>query len=821
MPSEDPCTELEGAYGRTLPERLRVFFESREHEDHEGKKVAGLPGFASDVTKAVTFDVATLCEAQDIFTDLHRDTAGAWGVVGVLGELEDGLCLLAADLTKPDMPVRIFEHDEGLLAYAESFDAFLHGLLGKDERSPVERLQAAYDAAMDVYQRDASAELPAVSEHLAAALAPVAADPPAGFDSFARYVGGGYDLLGRLQRKLGDDAGAAASFRAGLDHRSYRAGVSLLELHDAQGDLDALVELGEHLRGYVPWMLDEYVWEHSRRQLARAYVRRGDEPNAVIVLHDLRVMFAEDPARREATANDLRALVEGPQGEIAMRALRWFAPATPERTPDEVARIEHAWARLPRSVQRAAKLAAKVEAKDPNTDELGQILRAETLDLRSLRLDDLSFLEAFPRLRRVDLGKNRLRTLSTLPALDSLEVLEVAENELETLDGLAHAPHLVRLHCAENQLASLVGVEALVELQDLDADDNRISDLGPVGGLRELEKLSIRDNAVTDLSPLAGCPRLETVSCSSNPLERGLLALASLRWLEDVEDLVDELPDEAEAFWAARRVALGAEAGAAGEGSEAGEVPSNEANEALLAWWHTLPEGWKRPFRRQVEAGGEATATGLAELCRRDMVMVKSKGVTDLEPIRRFEHATFVDVSSNELEDLEPLRALTRLRTLNVSDARVSTLAPLASCPHLESLRAARNRITSLAGLEGAYALRELTLTGNAVDDLGPLADKIELRRCALGLNAIEDLAPLHGLAKLRMLLVQGNRIRDLGPLAGCAALEVLVCFANPGLSGLMALVELPRLRQVHTHCGVPEDELARFRAARPDIDLT
>lgn len=819
MPSDDPCTELEGAYGQTLPKRLRRFFESSEHEDHEGKKVAGLPGFASDVTKAVTFDVDTLCEAQDIFTDLYQDAAGAWGVVGVLGELEDGLCLLVADLTQPDVPVRIFEPDEGLLAYAESFEAFLRGLLGEDEPSPVERLQAAYDAAMDVHQRDASAEIPAACERLAAALAPVAADPPAGFDSFARYVGGGYDLLGRLQRKVGDDAGAAASFRAGLDHRSYRAGVSLLELHDAQGDLDALVELGEHLRGYVPWMLDEYVWEHSRRQLVRAYVRRGDERNAVIALHDLRVMFAEYAARREATASDLRALVEGPQGEIAKRALRWFAPATPEPTPDEVARIEDAWARLPRGVQRAAKLAAKVETKDPNVDELGQILRAETLDLRSLKIDDLSFLAAFPRLRRVNLGKNRLRTLRTLPALDSLEVLEVAENELETLDGLAHVPHLVRLHCAENQLTSLAGVEALVELQDLDADDNRISDLGPVGGLRELEKLSIRDNAITDLSPLAGCPRLEDVSCSSNPLERGLLVLASLRWLEDVEDLVDELPDEAEAFWAARRVALGADAPR--EGSDAGEAASSDANEALLDWWRTLPEGWKRPFRRRVEAGGEATAASLAELCREDMVMVTGKGVTDLEPIRRFERATFVDVSSNELEDLEPLRALTRLRTLNVSDARVSTLAPLASCLHLESLRAARNRITSLAGLEGSCALRELTLTGNAIDDLGALADKIELRSCALGLNAIEDLAPLRGLTKLRMLLVQGNRVRDLGPLARCVALEVLVCFANPGLSGLMALVELPRLRQVHTHCGVPEDELARFRAARPDVDLT
>ncbi len=813
MPSEDPCVELQEAYEMALPQRLQRFFSTDEHRQYRGRKAGRLPGFASDVTQPLRLEIDALCEAQGLFAELNPG-APRWGVVAVLGDIEDGARFMVADLTQPALPVHFFDYEEGLLPYAESFDAFLGATLDADEPTPVERLQAAYDAALAIHERGASSEYAAVIAQLAAALAPVAADPPVGFDSFARYVGGGYDLLGKLELRLGDAEGAAASFRAGLEHKGYRAGVSLLALHFEQGALDALVELGEHLRGYVPFMLDEYVWEHTRRHLARAYVRLGDEAKAVLVLHDLRRAFAEQPAKLEAVMGDLRALAEGPHGAIATRALRWFSPAPHARTADDDQRIEAAWALLPRGVQRAGKLKANIEKKQPSVDELAQILRADELDLRSLKLSDLSFLGAFDRLRSLNLGGNGLSSLRSLPRLEALETLEVAENALETLEGIEHAPRLVRIACEKNRLTTLAGIEALVDLREIDASENQLEDLAPLASLRELEKVRIHTNQITDLTPLAGCPRLESVTCFSNPLETGLVALAELRWLDDLDDLVDELSEEADEFWARRR--------AAGLDVADDAPPSPAEMDALRSWWRTLPDGFAQPFRRRVVGPtGEIKDAALVEASRSDMLYLGKKGITDLEPIRRFEHARWVKLSENQLEDLEPLRALTRLRTLYLDNARIVSLAPLAACTLLEELHAAHNRITSLAGLEGASALRRLDVTGNAVTNLAVLADKMELRHGALGLNAIESLAPLSGLSKLRTLSIQGNRITDLSPLATCTELEVLICFANPGLRGLMALAELPRLRQVHTHCGVPDAELERFRAARPGIDLT
>jgi internalin A len=813
MPSEDPCVDLQEAYEMALPERLRRFFSTDEHRQYRGRKAGRLPGFASDVTQTLRVDVDALCEAQALFAELNAG-APRWGVVAVLGDIEDGARFMVADLTQPALPVHFFDYEEGLLPYAESFDAFLGATLDAEEPSPVERLQAAYEAALAIHERGASSEYPAVIAQLAAALTPVAADPPVGFDSFARYVGGGYDLLGKLELKLGDAKSAAAAFRAGLEHRSYRAGVSLLELHFEQSALDALVELGEHLRGYVPFMLDDYVWEHTRRLLARAYVRLGDEAKAVLALHDLRRAFAEQPEKLETVVRELRALSEGPHGAIATRAVRWLSPAPRVRTPEDDARIEAAWALVPRGVQRAAKLKANLEKKQPSVDELAQILRAEELDLRALKLSDLSFLGAFNRLRSVNLGRNGLSSLRSLPRLEALETLEVAENALETLEGIEHAPRLVRIACEKNRLTTLAGIEALVDLREIDASENLLEDLTPLASLPELEKVRIHTNQITDLTPLASCPRLENVTCFSNPLETGLVALAELRWLDDLDDLVDELSEEADEFWARRR--------AAGLDVAEDAPPSPADMDALRGWWRALPDGFSQALRRRaVGPADEITDAALLEVSRSDMLHLGKKGIADLEPIRRFERATWVKLSENQLEDLEPLRALTRLRTLYVDDARVVSLAPLAACSQLESLQAARNRITSLAGLEASSALRKLDVTGNAITSLAVLADKTELRHCALGLNAIESLAPLSGLSKLRTLSIQGNRITDLSPLATCAELEVLICFANPGLRGLMALAELPRLRQVHTHCGVPDAELERFRAARPGIDLT
>ena len=806
---------LEELYGVTLPERLRRFFESGEHREHEGKRVGHLPNFSSDTALSISFAHEQLPEAHAYFVEAMGVDPRRWLPLGALGDFESGTRFMAADLGDPQLPVYLFDYEEGPQPHSHSFEAFLAGLLGESEATPAEALKAACEEAVRALEAADVARYGAVAGQLGAALERVAASPPDAFDPFFSYFGGGYHLLGKLHLGLGDRARAIVDFEAALTHRSYRAGLSLLDLYLEGGERARLIERGEQLRRYVVRMLDEHVWYHVRRYLGRGYIELGDEPKAVLAYHEIREAFASDPARLGKTVDDLQRLAQEPgsSAELATRVLRWFAPKQQEPSPRALERLQAAWATIPPKVQRAVIRATKVEAAPPSPLELGRMLQLDRLDLRSLKLDDLSFLGAFTELRHVELGKNRLRSLGSLPALPMLESLELGENHLESLEGVERAPRLTHLDVAENKLTSLAGVERLERLRALRANENQIADLAPLAGLSELREVTIFDNQIGDLSPLGACPMLEKLSCFSNPLERGLEALAELPWLESWEEAADEVPgEELERFLARRRAA----------GLPTGEPPGDVQARELRAWWASLDEVWKKPFARTIEeVDGAPTLESLTEVARETSIRLAKKGLTELAPIQRFDQATGVNIAGNQIEDLSPLAALPRLRELSAEDNLITSLEPLRGCRHLEELDVARNRLRSLSGVEALEGLVELCLKGNEVEDLGPLTGKTRLESLYAGQNRIRSLEPLRRLPRLRALRIEGNRVTDLSPLADCPELRVLICFANPGLTGLMQLVDLPRLRRVHSHCGVADAELARFAAARPDVDLT
>jgi hypothetical protein len=252
--------------------------------------------------------------------------------------------------------------------------------------------------------------------------------------------------------------------------------------------------------------------------------------------------------------------------------------------------------------------------------------------------------------------------------------------------------------------------------------------------------------------------------------------------------------------------------------------PTAEELAALHAFWRDrgrLGRAWRKALEKLLDSDADAdrpTDEQLIEMVTKESLYFWKLGLTSAAPLAHFRWATKLTLSENRIEDLAPLAGMTRLENLIAQDNSIDSLAPLAGLTLLEELDVTRNRLDGLTGVPQMRELRELRIDGNQIESLAEVAGMTKLRYLAAVENRIGDLAPLAGLTRLRSLYVYGNRIHDLAPLAGCEELEVVECFANPGITGLMALVQLRRLKTVLSHSGLPAEEIAAFRKARPDV---
>ncbi|MBK7533916.1 MAG: TIGR02996 domain-containing protein [Myxococcales bacterium] len=160
-----------------------------------------------------------------------------------------------------------------------------------------------------------------------------------------------------------------------------------------------------------------------------------------------------------------------------------------------------------------------------------------------------------------------------------------------------------------------------------------------------------------------------------------------------------------------------------------------------------------------------------------------------------FDEATVRSLTQADLATIAELTCLVRLNLSSASVEHVDALRPLVD---LRDLRIAHTAVRDLSFVSALPSLRQLSVWDTAVTDLSALREARGLVALHAGHTAVEDLAPLGALAGLVELDLRYSRVWDLRPLDELPALRLL-------------LVEKSR---------VSDAELARFRSARPDVDL-
>jgi len=727
------------------------------------------------------------------------------------------------------LPVLFYDYESGFASYAPDLETFItKGLLGKGQPAPIEGLSALYDKANKLHKKKKYAQAEAL---LLSGISAIPEHAPKTFDEFMDVPGAFMNLLGLCHEDLKKPAEAMKAYEHATRLGSDVAGLNVCRFFKDRKEYKKLIPYAETMRERIPLGVSGYSWFWVRNYLGQAYLATGDVPKAVVAYHELKKHLATSDADKLKTAVEgLRELAKK-KTRGAFEILQWFDPPAAKLSEAEKKRLKAFWDKVPKDARGALLRAVNAEKDSkskPSDDVLSRIANLTWLKLGHMSLGDAEFLGDLPKLQYLHLDQSQLTSLASIGTLTNLESLSIDRTGITSLAPLARLTRLQSLGCSENAIPTLEGLSSMHRLIRLHAPDNGITDLKPLAGLPELESLTVYNNPISDLSPLANCKRLKEISSFgvARPL-RGLLSLKQLPRLEKVNTTECHKAD----VIAMRKARPDLEMDLGIDNTDPKRVSFSKNDvSALRKFWLNrsgLGKTWVKKLNELLKGAvfddhdpEKLTDKQLIALFSEGSIWVDGLGLESLSPLAHFRSADYLDACANRVTSLEPLAGLSWLETLRLNRNEITSLAPLGKGRRLEALHCDKNRLTSLAGLEKITALRTLHVDENEITDLSALRGLTELRELAIVSNRINSLKPLSKLDKLQELYAYDNALTDLAPLSRCKRLQVVECFGNPGLKNVMALKDLPELRQVISHGALPSNEIQAFARERPDVQI-
>lgn len=106
-----------------------------------------------------------------------------------------------------------------------------------------------------------------------------------------------------------------------------------------------------------------------------------------------------------------------------------------------------------------------------------QLLMANSLDLGSYSITDLTPLQSFIQLEKLNLWNNRIVDVSPLQGLTRLKELNLGKNQISDIAPLAALKSLETLFLFENQITTLKPLVSVTTLTTLSVENNKIMEL--------------------------------------------------------------------------------------------------------------------------------------------------------------------------------------------------------------------------------------------------------------------------------------------------------------------------------------------------------
>ena len=148
---------------------------------------------------------------------------------------------------------------------------------------------------------------------------------------------------------------------------------------------------------------------------------------------------------------------------------------------------------------------------------LASLTNLEQLNIGNHDLNDISVVAKFPKLTHLRAKRNNLDDADMAVLADkAIEVLDLGWNSVTDLSFISAFPNLRKLYIDGNVIADLSLLYGLTGLSEVGISSANISDLSFLADFSKLEWLSAADNGVSDISPLSGLSQLADVDLSEN-----------------------------------------------------------------------------------------------------------------------------------------------------------------------------------------------------------------------------------------------------------------------------------------------------------------
>jgi internalin A len=170
------------------------------------------------------------------------------------------------------------------------------------------------------------------------------------------------------------------------------------------------------------------------------------------------------------------------------------------------------------------------ERKIEDISPLQNFKKLKYLEIRENQISDISVLQHLTNLTFLSLSRNRIIDLTPIRYLTKLESLSLWGNQIVDISPIRNKKRLTQLYLSENNIVNLSPISDLNNFTELDLSKNNIEDISPLQKLSKLTILNISENVIFNIASLEKLINLGKLDLSKNKI-------SNLKPLEELTNL--------------------------------------------------------------------------------------------------------------------------------------------------------------------------------------------------------------------------------------------------------------------------------------------
>jgi len=470
-----------------------------------------------------------------------------------------------------------------------------------------------------------------------------------------------------------------------------------------------------------------------------------------------------------------------------------------------------------------------------NSLDLTKLKHLTKLVFINNKIEDISFLKNFPKLKELNLSNNNISCLKHINFCKKLELLNLDNNNIIDFSILNDLPELELLGLSENKIKDISSLYNS-SIKRLFLDKNNITDITSVKDLHNIKILNLENNNISEISPLYKLQNLNVLILNNNKISKinGLEQIASLNKLhvnenrlsyEEITHFINSVKNETKQYSnydfdnIELRITL----------ENIKSIQINSTNLSKLVFIKDLKvNSLSLPNIKISQAleniklinsldnitlhfyqqKNKIAVDGREQNNLSNTIMIKDgiksinlsyNNLTEIPDFSKIENVESVDLSYNQIRDLTILTKYKALKHIMLSNNEISDISTLSNF-NFSDIDLSKNKISNFENVFAVLnCLKEdcnIKINNNIFKHFvfEIRANKVEI---AISDKNLKDISFLAGFENLSYLFLNNCSINDISPLKEHKELEDLY-LDNNQIEDISPLFELTNLKHVN-----------------------